>query len=1042
MPRYAATLLVLLALAATPALAAVNLTGDVRPAAPGGFGIPPVGTAGLDDDNDNIADWIDGQGNNVFDNLVDPNDPAGGDGLAWNDPLVWVDYETTQNILVGETGYGLLEINGGSALRYQHLVLGGSSEGTDGRLELTTTAGEDYNFLDDLNRLDNSDTGFGVMTITGVGSIFNNAPNVIPADFQTALNFASGGAVEDLVLTTPDPTPRETDEGFDAYVGLLGSGQLNVLAGGRAEIQDSLLAGVAATAQGDVTVDGFGSYLVAYGRTDFDPGTPLNPTTVTTSIIGGNGRGSLTVSDGARADFFNGLSIGAANSTSTNLINFDRRANDPLSSGTVTVMGNGSALTVDPSNLMQNGAALAIGELRENPLTTLRYDSSGNVISAPDGTTVLGDGLLRIETGSNVTVTGGGSAEVGFNGALELRGGRINVGGAVVNDGRIDGDGDLLAANLSTSVYSTIRGGDPDAQPGNPASEPLRIVLGSGGFFNQGLVEGLVDLTATGDIINTGRIDMGGDISARSIITTVTSRIIGDSSSGSPLRIRLDSTDQIDDPNPALQNNGLIGGEIEIITPGGVVNGADLINDENSSNGGEINASGLIQAGSFVNHGQGLIQVDPGETLSILAVTDGNTAPLTNATNGPIQIILEDGIDQSAGSPDGEIDDAGVFVANLGSIVVNGGTFESGWVVDERPSIVGDAIDHYRLFRNARYVEVDATSTSLAPAGEETIGTITATDGTLVFREGVYNTGVMSFAGGTNVVTGHVINAGFFRAADAGLGLLDRNGLDYDPGAEEYLRPGVIVVSGDNTSVTFQDTVRNSGIISIGPNGNVANFLGDLDNTGGTVQIAISPFATDVASAYITVAGEVSINGGSLVLNGGGGSVDPTSVSSFAFATAPGDIALAGEPLVPGEFSLILLDADGELSGDSLFTSLVLPELGDGLYWDIVYDTDADEIRLELIESDAIGADFNNDNIVDQLDIDIWSRNAGIVAGASIIQGDADLDGDVDLGDYELVMQQIFAGGTPIAFSVAVPEPTTVMLLCLAGVAAAAGRRG
>ncbi|MEM1335737.1 MAG: hypothetical protein AAGG08_20005, partial [Actinomycetota bacterium] len=524
----------------------------------------------------------------------------------------------------------------------------------------------------------------------------------------------------------------------------------------------------------------------------------------------------------------------------------------------------------------------------------------------------------------------------------------MNTNGDVVNDGQIDGYGTLHGSTLDTSVYSTIRGGDPAAQPGNPSSAPLRLVLAGGNlnnptFTNRGIVEGRIDLSVTGDIDNQGRIEVGGEINARSIITTVTSSIIGDSSTGSPLRIRLDSTDQIDDANPALQNTGLIGGEIEIITPGGVVNGADLINDPELSNGGEINASGVIQAGSFVNHGQGLILVDSGKTLSIYAITDGAAAPLSNATNGAINIILEDGIDQSAGGPNGEVDDAGLFIANLGSIVVNGGTFESGWVVDQRPAIVADAIDHYRLFRNARYVEVDATSTSLAPVGEETIGTITATDGTLVFREGVYNTGVMSFAGGTNVVTGHVINAGFFRAADAGLGLLDRNGLDYDPGAEEYLRPGVIVVSGDNTSVTFQDAVRNSGIISIGPNGNVANFLGDLDNTGGTVQIAISPFATDVASAYITVAGEVSINGGSLVLNGGGGSVDPTSVSSVALSTAPGDIALSTAPLVPGEFSLTLLDADGELSEDSLFTSLVLPELGEGLYWDIVYDTDADE---------------------------------------------------------------------------------------------------
>ncbi|QDT67227.1 hypothetical protein MalM25_01240 [Planctomycetes bacterium MalM25] len=1043
MPRYAATLLILLALACTPALAAVNNTGDVRPVAPGGFGLP-IGANGIDDDGDNIADWIDSQGNNVFDNLADPNNPLGGNGLNWDNELIWVDYETTQNILIGETGYGLLEINGGSALRYQHLVLGGSAEDTNGNLELTTTDGEDYDFLQDLRDQDNSRTGVGVMTITGVGSVFNNDPNVIPGEFQTALNFADPSAdVGDQVNTTPDPTARVDDEGFDVHVGLLGSGQLNVLAGGRIEIQDALLVGTASTAQGDVTVDGFGSYLAAYGRTEFQPGTgtPSMPTTVTASIVGGNGRGSLTVSEGGRADFFNGLSIGAGNGspTAANIASEDVGTTDPLSSGVVTVTGNGSSLTIDSTTLIRNGAALAIGELRGDPTATLRYDNGGAVINAPDGTQTLGDGLLRIETGSNVTVIGSGSAEVGFNGVLELRGGRINVGGDLVNDGRIDGVGDVLATTLNTSVYSTIRGGDPDAQPGNPSSEPLRIVLaGNGGgggiaFTNLGLVDGLVDLSVTGDLSNLGRIEVGGEIKARAIITTVGSSLIGNAATGSPLRIRLDSQDQVDEANPALQNNGLIGGDIDLITPGGVVNGGNLIDEPNSSNGGVIRANGVIQVGTFINHGLGEIHVEQGKSLSILAVGVPPVATLPG-------VVLEDGIDQrtSGGTdaPDGEAGNADFYVANLGKIIVNGGTFESGWVTDNRPDIEDGAINHVRLFRNARHVEVDAASTSAAPVGDETVGTITSIDGTLLFRDGLYNTGVVSFAGGANVVRGQVINAGFFRDTP------DRNGIDYDPGTEEYLRPGVILVSGDNTSVTFQDSVRNSGIISIGPNGNVANFLGDLDNTGGTIQIALSPFAADVVSAYITVGGEVRINGGSIVLNGGGGTVDPTSVSSFAFATAPGEIALAGEPLVPGEFSLTVLEADGELSEDSLFTSLVLPETGEGVYWDIVYDTDADEIRIELIESDAIGADFNNDNIVDQLDIDIWTRNVGIVSGASIIQGDADLDGDVDLGDYEQLMQQIFAGGTPIAFAAAVPEPAALMLLCVAGVAAAARRRG
>lgn len=1107
MPRQAANLtaaalIASLVLATVPALAAVNSTGDVKPVAPGGFGIP-IGAPGVDDDGDNIADYIDDQGNNVFDNLADPNNPAGGNGLAWDNELIWVDYETTQNILVGENGIGLLEINGGSALRYQHLVLGGASESNAGMLELTTTGGQNDNynvdFLTDMNNPATPRTGVGIVNVTGVGSVFNNAPNLISGDFQTALNFASGADVGTLVTTTPDPTARDDDEGFDVHVGLLGGGQLNVTAGGRVEIQDALKVGSASTAQGDVTVDGLGSYLAAYGRTNFEAGggggTTQDPGGVFASYIGGNGRGSLTVSDGGRADFFNGLSIGAANDAVRVIRNNDIDL-DPQSSGAVVVMGNGSTLTVSPTGLLENGASLAVGELRENSITTLRYLTNGDLIDAPDGSQTLGNGSLRVDAGSRVVVNGTGSAEIGFNGVAELRGGELNVGGDIVNDGRIDGFGRVTGRTLDTSVYSIIRGGDPNAEPTSPSATPLRLVLAgeAGGdpdfvnptVINRGAIEGLVDLRVTGDIKNGdgiirpgrpfeavgGRIEVGGQITARRLLNTAQSSLIGNSATGSPLLIRLDSEDQVNegtfsvgnDPSVfgALQNYGTIAGDIEVTTPGGVTNGADLTsvvgNALGDPDGGTIRANGTIQAGSFINHRNGLIQVDPGKRLSVKTTY----ADPTGGQRGTIPIVLPgivvgDGVDATVrpGGPDGEIDtgtnDAPFTIANLGKIVVNGGTFEADWIEENRDPIADGNIDFLRLFRNARQVAVDGASTTAAPLLDpvlgETIGTIAATDALLDFGQGIYNTGVVGFDGGTNTVRGVVYNAGFFRAGNDGLDGLPgtpddvppSNGIDYDTGAEEFTRPGVIVVSGDGTSVTFTDEVNNTGLISIGPNNNVVNFLGDLDNAGGTIQVALSPFATESVSAFITVGGEVRINGGSLVLNGGAGPVDPTNPS---LATAPGPGPALALATAPEDFSLTVLEADGQLAEGSLFTNLLLPETPEGIYWDVIYDTAADEIRLELVESSAIGADFNNDNIVDQLDIDIWSRNVGIVGGASIIQGDANLDGRVDLGDYEQIMQQIFAGGTPVAFSLAVPEPAAMMLLCLAGVGFAASRRG
>ncbi|CAN0364583.1 unnamed protein product, partial [Ectocarpus sp. 4 AP-2014] len=144
----------------------------------------------------------------------------------------------------------------------------------------------------------------------------------------------------------------------------------------------------------------------------------------------------------------------------------------------------------------------------------------------------------------------------------------------------------------------------------------------------------------------------------------------------------------------------------------------------------------------------------------------------------------------------------------------------------------------------------------------------------------------------------------------------------------------------------------------------------------------------DPDSAYLTVAGDVTINGGTFALTPVG--------SALTFAEG---------------FSLEIVSA-ANLADDSLFTNLDLPAVDDGLFWDIVYDEDNGEIRAEVIASLAVGADFSGDGLVTQTDVDIWIRNAGIESGASATMGDVDLDGDVDLADYDLLMVQL-QQGTP-----------------------------
>lgn len=887
-------------LAAAPALAVVNTNGDVRPAA------SPFGVIFVDDDGDFFSDVISSSGNTLATGLVDPLDPTGGsgNGLAWDDPIVWRNYESQQNILVGETGAGSLVINGGSALRYQHVVLGGLSDdlGNNG-YELTASGQNptDFTLINAIGSANSLSSGFGVMTVTGFGSLFNNDPQVYDLENAAALFQAQNPGTpfdSDFDPTSPDPGARSTDagDGYDFYVGLSGGGEFNVTDGGRAEIQDSLIVGLGNQANGTVNIDGAGSILTVFGRRDFTPGAFVSSfgSNVSGSIIGGNGVGQLNVTNGGTARFLNGLGLGDDSAGIVpGLVGIGGGG-----SGTAAVTGVGSTVNTYASAAMVSptgGAlALAVGELRNTSTDLNPSDEFG------DGSLEIGAGALvraTFDTGYGQVVANA-NAEVGYNGTVTLAGGQLRVDNNLLNDGRIEGQGLVRANQLANTVF--------------------------------GVIDGDSALT--------------------------------------PLSIRVDSSGNDFSSDHAAVNLGVIRGNVDITVNGGLSNGDDEVI---GSNGGQIRATGSIRAGSFINHASAELAVSSGQSLSVLA-----TAPDADVA-GSFPILERD--DMTGNSTDGDF-----FQANLGSISVEGGLLEVGRTVSSGADGLTDNQDR---FRNAR--AYDDTSDI-----ETARGTIVSNDGTLVFQSGLYNTSVLAFTGGDNLVRGEIFNS---------------DDINYDPGDTNTTFDGIIVVSGDDTTVTFTDNVENNGEISIGPNENVVNFLGDLTGSG-VFSTGFAGFA--LPSAAIVVSNDVSITGGEVVFN---------------FLT---------EETPEVGFSFALITAGGELDEETRFDDLVLPDLPEGQFWDVVYDTELDQVRLEIVESMAIGADFNGDGVVNAADVDIWIANAGINSGASIIQGDVDFDGDVDLSDYEILMDQVFTG-VPVAINnpggnTPVPEPTALLLAAIA----------
>ena len=107
-----------------------------------------------------------------------------------------------------------------------------------------------------------------------------------------------------------------------------------------------------------------------------------------------------------------------------------------------------------------------------------------------------------------------------------------------------------------------------------------------------------------------------------------------------------------------------------------------------------------------------------------------------------------------------------------------------------------------------------------------------------------------------------------------------------------------------------------------------------------------------------------------------------------------------------------------------------------GLRADIRVDSDpTDEsivigFRVATVPEPSVAADFDEDGDVDGEDFLIWQEGFGTPSGAEKIDGDYDNDGDVD-GDDFLGWQTEFGSGGNAA-AVAVPEPSSILLLLAA----------
>lgn len=244
------------------------------------------------------------------------------------------------------------------------------------------------------------------------------------------------------------------------------------------------------------------------------------------------------------------------------------------------------------------------------------------------------------------------------------------------------------------------------------------------------------------------------------------------------------------------------------------------------------------------------------------------------------------------------------------------------------------------------------------------------------------------------------------------------NGTIESLGGEMEFEPSVVnnfeIIARDAV-MRFNSGLDNTGTISIGGD---TTLHGDITNSGGSIFV--------LSDSESLLVGDLTFSGGSILglsIGPDAGTLDVTGMADLAGAILSLDYS-AGIASQPGD-SYQIFQADGGITGT--FPSIAA---ADGRLWDIdLVGTDTLIATATGAITLPVGADFNGDGIVNELDIIIWENNYPIASGAPKNLGDADGDGDVDAADF-MKLQRDF-GIIPVPPIMAVPEPSTMALALL-----------
>ncbi len=785
----------------------------------------------------------------------------------------WLGYAGS-NVFVGTAGTGNLNITTAGILQKAILEANNVSIG-DGANGAATVSGVNASLnVNNVLTVGNGSNAVGTLAISNQGSVSVSDSVFIGVGSQNASNAISVNGNNSVLALGNDVL----------VVGASGSGKLLVSNGGEVvNTLSSMTLGQGTGSFGQVSISGAGSHFSSTGTN--------------TMIVGADGVGELSITGGGLADIARvRLGDSASGTGSLNVSGTGSFLNlHGASENIVGVNGSGTA-TVSNGGVMNSNAGLVMGS---NCIGTLSVTSGGQVYSTSGRI-----GSLNAANGSDATIDGNGSlwsmtgsVDLGWNqyatlnisngGAITSNGGRLGVASGGEGLAQLSGSGTMWNTAAGSSTFVIGQAGSGTINVSSGAAMASNTVL----LASQSSGNGSVWVNGAGSTWTVNDALFLGDVGAGMVSVTGGGQLtmgnnsvmnIGAGTSSSGILRLTDSASQVTfGSGSTMLIGGQGSGELQVLS--GTVSGFNAVVGNAASASGNVllrNPSAnwqLTNDLTIASLGTATVDVESGATLSAANIFVGKSAGSTGVVNlrganssltTSQNLVLggdsfsEGGAAQLNVNSAATVDVSGaVRLRSQGELFLNGGEMHVGTIIDNGGQF------HWHSGKVQFKNDTDLTHSLL--------DTMLGTSHTL----GNFQTLAM------NANTNLELQPGFF-TVDGG----QVTGSDFANGGNLSVRRGAIIMDGGllNTSsatfaiqetgkVSFSQGVMNEGTflldsIAAQSSGGTFTNHGTLAGTGRLQQRLVNNGTVHVSSNdYLTIASasSASSNSGQMQVNGG-----------------------------------------------------------------------------------------------------------------------------------------------------------------------------